>query len=157
MNQGISSQIPVQDLEAIRFLKHSYASLADACANPDGASNGAEMAKLFLEDGVWEAPPEYGGKHVGRIAIAEFFSGLGKAAPWANHLMLNDRITVDGDTAIGFWKNLVPVTYLTDGKPVLFWIIGGYRDEYAKKDGRWYFRKLSAYVERIAKHYEGTP
>jgi hypothetical protein len=145
----------LQDIEDIRDLKHTYAALADACASPDGAPHGAEMAELFIEDGIWEAPEEHGGKQVGRKAIETFFAGLGKAAPWANHLMLNERIIVDGDTAKGSWKNIVPATFLIDGKPTPFWIFGGYRDEYVKKDGRWFFRKLSAYVERTARHDQG--
>ena len=149
------SSTNLQDIHDIRFLKHTYAAIADACASPDGAHHGAEMAALFLEDGIWEAPPEHGGKHVGRKAIEAFFAGLGKVAPWANHFMLNERIVVDGDTATGQWKNIVPVTYLVDGIPKAFWIFGGYRDEYTKRDGRWYFRKLSAYVERAASHADG--
>jgi hypothetical protein len=145
----------LQDIYEIRLLKHTYAALADACASPDGAHHGAEMATLFLEDGVWEAPQEHGGRHVGRKAIETFFSGLGEVAPWANHLMLNERITVDGDTGKGSWKNIVPATLLVDGKPTAFWIFGGYRDEYVKKEGRWLFRKLTAYVERTARHDQG--
>jgi hypothetical protein len=145
----------LQDIHDIRFLKHTYAAVADACASPGGAHHGAEMAELFVEDGIWEAPEEYGGRHVGRNAIATFFAGLGKVAPWANHLMLNERITVDGDSANGTWKNIVPVTFLVEGKPTAFWIFGGYRDEYVRRDGRWLFRKLSAYVERTARHDQG--
>jgi len=155
MVNPIRTSTHLQDIEDIRFLKHTYAALADACASPDGAPHGAEMAELFIEDGTWEAPEEHGGKHVGRKAIATFFAGLGKAAPWANHLMLNERIIVDGDTATGTWKNIVPATFFVDGKPTPFWIFGGYRDDYVKKDGRWFFRKLSAYVERTARHDQG--
>jgi hypothetical protein len=53
------------------------------------------------------------------------------------------------------FPEIVPVTFLVDGKPTPFWIFGGYRDEYAKQGGRWYFRKLSAYVERTARHDQG--
>jgi len=113
------------------------------------------MATLFLEDGVWEAPQVHGGRHVGRKAIETFFSRLGEVAPWANHLMLNEWITVDGNTAKGSWKNIVPETLLVEGTPTAFWIFGGYRDEYVKKEGRWLFRKLTAYVERTARHDQG--
>jgi hypothetical protein len=145
----------IQDVEEIRFLKHTYAALADACSSSDGARHGAEMASLFIEGGVWEAPPEHGGRHVGRTAIATFFSGLGQWALWANHLMVNERITVQGDTAKGLWKNIVPATLIVDGRASPFWIFGGYRDDYVKKDGRWYFQKLDAYVEQIARHDQG--
>jgi hypothetical protein len=73
-----------QDIEEIRFLKHTYAALADACSSSDGAGHGAEMASLFIEDGVWEAPPEHGGRHAGRKAIETFFSGLGQ---WAARML----------------------------------------------------------------------
>src|SRR5579863_10326538 len=101
MDNGTRGSTHLQDIEDIRFLKHTYAALADACSSPDGASHGAEMAQLFAEDGIWEAPDDQGGRHVGRKAIETFFAGLGQWAIWANHLMVNERITVDGDTAKG--------------------------------------------------------
>jgi hypothetical protein len=42
-----------------------------------------------------------------------------------------------------------------NGKPAAFWIFGGYRDEYVRQGGRWLFRRLSAYVERMGPHDRG--
>jgi hypothetical protein len=155
MSDVKSASNSLQDIEDIRVLKHTYGALADACASPDGARFGDDIAALFVEDGVWAAPDEFGGRHAGRAAIKAFFATLGQSAIFASHLMLNDRIKVSGDCATGTWKNIIPVTYLVEGKPTAFWIFGGYRDEYVKVDGRWFFRQLNAYVDRSALHDKG--
>ena len=155
MSDQATVSASLQDIHDIRMLKHRYAALADVCCSPDGAKPAVELAALFTDDGVWEAPAEHGGRHVGRQAIAAFFAGLGKSVTWGSHLMTNDQIALAGDNATGAWKNIVPMTALVDGKPTAFWIFGGYRDVYVKKGGRWLFKELNAYVDRVARHDQG--
>ena len=62
----MSSNDYLRDLHEIRNLKHDYCEVADRCCSaPDSRLAADEIIQLFVDDGVLEVPPEYGGRQVG--------------------------------------------------------------------------------------------
>jgi hypothetical protein len=140
----------LQDIQEIRTLKFDYCELADRCCSPSGAHAAADaIIELFLQDGILEVPPEYGGRHCGREAIRTFWITQSAIFSFADHIVFHDRIEVDGESARGRWKNMIPVTTLVDGKSTALWILGNYEDEYAKVDGKWRIRSLKVIIRRV--------
>jgi hypothetical protein len=139
----------LMDLNEIRFLKHTYCSLCDADYKAD------ELAALFVDDGVWEAPDDLGGRHVGPAAIRTFFQGMSKVVSFSAHCALNDRITIDGDAASGRWSAIIPATFIVEGNPAPHWIFSSYEDELVKMDGRWLFKTLRSVVHRVSRQDPG--
>lgn len=155
MIRDSAKQLSVEDILLIRMLKHDYCALADDCASPSPGDAAARLAELFAEDGVWTAPPEYGGHHVGRAAIAAMFSGLAEVFPYGAHMVTNDRIIVDGDTAVGRWKSIVPCTWIIEGQAVAHWIFGSYLDDYVRIDGEWKIQTMRSFVQQSCRHDAG--
>lgn len=155
MSQDDSERLPVEDILRIRMLKHSYCALADECASPKPGDAATHLAELFVEDGIWTAPPEYGGHHVGRAAIAGLFSGLAEVFPYGAHMVTNDRIQVDGNTAVGRWKSIVPCTWIIEGKAAACWIFGSYLDDYVKINGEWKIKTMRSFVQQSCRHDAG--
>ena len=103
---------------------------------------------MFAEDGVWDAPG-IATCH-GRDELHAFFSGMGTPMGMRNsaHMVMNPRITVDGDRATGKWRFMMMWTgQPADGSLQYMRIIGNYEDEFVKRDGRWLFKSLRALVE----------
>ena len=65
----------LDDLEALKQLKHRYAAFCDDDYDADG------LAPLFTEDAVWDG--SILGRYEGREAIRKFFSGAHRAVPFA--------------------------------------------------------------------------
>ena len=59
---------------------------------------------------------------------------------------MNFIIDVDGDSATGKWRMLMPCTMMEDGKKVGRWILGDYVEEYVRRDGDWLFKKIDFLV-----------
>lgn len=137
----------LEDLEAIRQLKHRYAALCDDSYNPEG------LASLWVEDGVWDAGPGFG-RYEGPEAIKEFFAGISDAITWAAHLVLNEMIDLaeDGRSASATWWIIEPHTL--EGTTSA-WIVGRYIDDYVKVDGEWKFKSLKAEIHVQAPHLTG--
>ena len=124
----------LEDIEAIRRLKHRYMAYADAGYDAD------RIVTLMTPDAVWD-----GGEAFGRQEGAEAFGNMvrevGKQISFAAHLALNEIIDVDGDTARGQWWLLMPCTALNDaGQDEARWIFATYDDRLVKRDGRWPLR-----------------
>jgi ketosteroid isomerase-like protein len=137
------------DLNEIRFLKHTYCSLCDADYKAD------ELAALFIEDGVWEAPDDLGGRHAGRADIRTFFQGMSRVVSFSAHTALNERITMERDIAFGRWTTIIPATFTMEGKPVPHWIFGGYEDEFVRIEKRGLFKTLRSVVHRVSRQDPG--
>lgn len=124
--------------EAIRALLFNYGRYVDD-------RNWEAFAELFAEDGgTWN-----GGMGIarGRNEIIDMMtSTLGIAANvGANgsgmsnlHLMGNEIISVDGDTATSLSKWVFVMTAEDNGPDVVF--IGRYEDEFVRENGDWKFR-----------------
>ena len=139
----------LEDIEAIRRLKHRYMAYAD-----DGY-DAENIVTLMTADAVWD-----GGEAFGRQEGAEAFGAMvrevGKQIGFAAHLALNEIIDVDGDSARGRWWLLMPCTALDDqGKDEARWIFATYDDRLVKRDGRWLFAHTVFDVKAFCAHKEG--
>ena len=125
----------LEDREAIRALLVAYASTLD---NRDFA--GFEQ--------LWARDSEFlgGGANTakGPAAIRDLLRGLlgqnGSATPGRDfHLVMNQTVTVTGDTATGFSRGTWVSTNAENRLQVS--IIANYYDQFVKEDGRWKFRR----------------
>ena len=124
----------LEDADAIRNLKATYAGHCDDNYNPD------KIAELFVEDAVWESQTL--GKFEGREAIREFFRGASKIYSFALHYGLNPHIEVTGDTARARWYLFMPCT-MADGNKAM-WRAGIDDEEYVRVNGEWKFKNKLA-------------
>ncbi len=146
LEQQVARLVAIED---IKNLKAVYCSYCDAHYDPDG------LANLFVEDGVWDGGTEFG-RHTGRIAIKEFFSGASGSIVFAAHLVMNPIIEVDADTATGKWRLLMPCTVLDEtNKAEARWLLSAYDEQYVKVDSRWLFKSLTVDSQFYAAHLTG--
>ena len=124
----------LESIEAIRTLKHRYMTYCDLGYPPD------KLGPLFTEDAVWTSKDF--GHHAGRAAIEAFFGGVSSQIVFAAHLAMNGIVEVDGDTATGTWRILMPCTVVTDGVKTSRWLLGDYVEEYVRRDGIWLFKTI---------------
>ncbi len=125
------------DLEEIRRLKHRYVNLCD-----DGFP-ARPLAELFVEEGLWTGPADYG-RHEGRAQLEKFFEGMGAGSIFTVHMVGNEEIEISGDTATGRWTTIAPCTFRLEGKAEDFWGFLRYENEFVRRDGRWWFSKMQA-------------
>ena len=124
----------LEDREQIRQIFVDYAKYLDA-------GDHAGYASLFSDDGVLKAQL---GEAVGPAAIEEVLDkSLGPQVrghlPEAIHVMNNQRIAIDGDTA----TTVVVWFYLTsddDGVPIVLQS-GRYRDDLVRDNGKWKIKR----------------
>lgn len=117
------------DREAIRDLLTAYCVAMD---------NGrfAELAALFVEDGVWDGA-------AGRAAIETRLAQripVGDEGPRRIHFLSNIRIAIDGTTAHAVSNWLV---IRASGAGAMVGAAGTYDDDLIKRDGRWLFSRRS--------------
>jgi hypothetical protein len=124
----------LEDIEAIKTLKHQYCAYCDDSYNPDG------IAGLFVEGGIWDGGDF--GRCEGVEAIRKFFRGTPKIMSLAAHQVMNPIIKVEGDRATGEWKLFQPCTLSTRGGPRAMWLAATYNDEYVRTPLGWRFQKL---------------
>src|ERR1700739_2881321 len=86
----------VEDVEAIKKLKHQYCHYCDDNYDEKG------IAPPYPEKATWEGGGI--GKFEGREAIRTFFKGASKSFKFAVHNVMNPIIDVQGDRATGEWK-----------------------------------------------------
>jgi hypothetical protein len=61
-------------------------------------------------------------------------------------------IEVDGDTATGKWRLIMPATVMTSGVKEARWLLGAYDDRYVSVDGVWKFKRLSFHINFYSPH-----
>jgi hypothetical protein len=137
----------LEDIEAIKTLKHQYCAYCDDNYDPQG------IGDLFVEDAVWDGGDF--GRHVGRAAIRDFFRGAPKTLSFAAHQVMNPIIKVDGDRATGQWKLLQPCTLEGKQGPRAMWLAANYHDEYIRTPSGWKFRKLKVETLFFTPHEQG--
>lgn len=134
-------QIQVQlqrlnDLEAIRTLRHRYAYLANVV---DGQLEDVEaFAGLFCVDGVLDIGM---GRAQGREEMAALLRAAAIDWQCAMHYMLNPLIDLQGDEAEGKVSGLFAFT--TQARPQPVWFSNLYKDHYVRTDDGWKFKAVS--------------
>ena len=142
----------LEDIEAIKRLKADYAAACDR--NYDATA----VAKLFVEDAVWES--NVLGIHRGRTAIYNFIEGSEHETPWITHIITNARIDVapSGESAAGAFS-LLEISIVIDehsaesGDSVIS--TATYDDTFVKRDGYWYFQHVIADWHQISNLDQG--
>lgn len=119
----------LEDIEAIKSLHRNYV-YALASQQWD------DMLDCFAEDAVadiWTHGLRRGKKEIGEL----FHSFDGRILPTHGHLAAQPVITVDGDTAEGYW-----ILYLFLPEPEATWIQGRHDCKYVRVNGRWKYSHL---------------
>ena len=136
-------------IEDIKKLTAQYCAFCDKDYDPDG------LASLFVEDAVWDGGPEFG-RHEGRDAIYAFFSSVSGSIAFAAHLVMNPIIEVDGDTARGKWRLIMPCTVMNDENVAeARWLLSAYDETYQRVDAEWRFKLLTVDSQFFAAHATG--
>lgn len=135
------------DIEEIKKLKYLYMEYCDRGYLAE------KIAALFTEDAVWEGGPL--GRHVGRAAIRDCFAGAGGIISFAEHFVTNPIIDVDGDVATGRWVLWQPAILKHKEGTGAAWVIGTYKDEYARDRGAWKFKNVLFEPKAISPYEKG--
>ena len=96
----------LEDLEAIKQLKALYCEICDDNHNPD------RIVTIFTEDGIWEGKGI--GTATGHAEIRALFQGFQSMMSFSQHMTMNPRIEVHGDSANGTWYFFGPFTLAVD-------------------------------------------
>lgn len=131
----------LEAIEDIRTLKSLYCTYCDQQYDPD------KLAALFTEDATWHAA--HRGRMVGRAAIRDFFAGISAKIGFAAHLVMNDRIEVDGDRATGRWRMVMASMEKFDGVERAVWVLGDYDEVYVREAGGWRIKSLFVAIDLL--------
>ena len=135
----------IEDIEAIRRLKHLYASYCDDGYDVD------RLAELFLETAVWDGGML--GRFEGIEAIRRFFQSCSKAVPFAIHQMTNEVLDVDGDRGTGRWYLWEPLVFAKGDRAM--WLAGRYDDVYRRVNGTWRFETVTLEARMLSPYEQG--
>ena len=135
----------LEDIEAIRQLKHRYCAFCDDNYNKDG------IAGLFAEDAVWNGGAF--GLAEGRAAIKELFEKAPAAIRFAVHSVSNGIIDVTGDTATGEWLLWQPMVMRQDDQAL--WLSAAYKDEYVRTPAGWLIKRLTLDLRMLSPYEAG--
>ena len=139
----------LEDLEAIRRLKHYYyCHCVDRTVAGD-ADAGKETISRFTDDIV----ADFTGLPLakGKAAVAEFYAqGVPAFLSWCQHRVTNEVIDINGDTATAMWYIDCPATF-REGNPTGVegsgFIAGRYQEDYVREDGVWKWKKITALLD----------
>ncbi|MDB5985668.1 MAG: hypothetical protein JWR16_721 [Nevskia sp.] len=128
----------LEDQQAIIRLKAQYVNYNDGGWEGGTHRYPAEVADMFVEDGVWDGRPNAGYAE-GREEIRKLFESFA-VVPFIVHYVTNPLIEVEGDAAVGHWHALVTSTMPPDGQGV--WTLGIYKEHYVRTGQGWKFKSL---------------
>lgn len=134
----------LEDIEAIKQLKALYCEICDDDHNPD------RIVTIFTDDGIWEGPGI--GTARGHAEIRALFERFQSMMSFSQHMTMNPRIEVDGDTAKGTWYFFGPFTFYKNNQAR--WQATRYHEEYAKVDGEWKIKHLKIAGPSMVADYE---
>ena len=135
----------LEDLEAIRDLKHRY------CTHCDDGYDAERLAPLFTADAVWDGGAL--GRFVGREAIRAFFVQCAKIVPFAIHQVTNPVIEVEGDQATGRWYLWEPIVFAKGNQGL--WMAARYDDRYRRENSAWLFENVKVDLRMLSPYEEG--
>ena len=139
----------LEDIEAIRYLKHYY-----FCHCVDlGVAGDASVAEKIASRLTDDVALDFTGMPLfeGRNAVLQFLTvTVPDLISWCQHRVLNEVIDVEGDTARGVWYVDCPVVYREGKIPELSgscMVTGRYEEEYRRQNGLWHWSKIVALVD----------
>ncbi len=135
----------LEDIEAIKQLKALYCEICDDGHDPD------RIVTVFTEDGVWEGRGI--GTARGRDEIHRLFARFRDMMSFTQHMTMNPRIEVNGDTATGTWYFFGPFTFNGE-PPTAKWQAARYEETYARVDGEWKIAHLRVARPGMSVYYE---
>lgn len=134
----------LEDLEAIKRIKATYAQAADGKYTADHQQKPQSeldrcariQADLMTEDGIWDGRPQWE-YSVGR----ETFYEVARHSVWsmATHYFVMPHIVVDKDTAHGTWYLWQTGTLLKTNRSMIMSAVT--TDDYRKVSGHWFIAK----------------
>lgn len=124
--------LALEDVDEILRLKSAYCDAADGGWDRR-SHNGARVAALFTNDGVWDAGGP--GRAEGPAAISALFDSF-EALYLASHNVAAPSITVDGDTAMGRWHVITLLAHREQGP---LFAGGAYWNEMRRTPAGWRF------------------
>ena len=149
LQQLAASVQRLEDIEAIKVLKHKYGRAADPTMKAD------EMCALYVDDTVINI--ERFGRYEGLQAIRAFMEQ--NAFAWMFHCMIPQIVEVDGDGKHGSVKSylweLATMPGRNGGEDVPLWCAGAYDDEVVKVDGEWKFKAVNLRLEVLSPYDKG--
>jgi len=134
----------LEDIEEIKQLKALYCEICDDDHNPD------RIVTIFTADGIWEGKGI--GKANGHQEIRQLFESFKKMMSFSQHMTMNPRIRVNGDSATGTWYFFGPFTF-RDGNQAK-WQATRYHEEYARIEGAWKIKHLKIAPPGMSVKYE---
>lgn len=129
----------LEAIQAITVLRAEYCYYADT-------GDYQKEGTLFTDDAVCDFGPF--GLYEGKAAITKFFQDLPSGMDMTMHMVHNQKVQVNGDTATGEWYYEVPYTTVANQAG---WIAGKYIEQYVKVGAEWKFKKI------VADWYWNTP
>ena len=151
MPTGLERRITVlEDIEKLKKLKASYCYLADA--GMKDASVMETFGDLFTED-IW-VDFEFLGSYHDKDAVVSFYRDqVASLLSYSAHTVTNPRIEIDGNSGIGEWYVLVPLTVRKTGQAA--WLQACYVEEYRKIGSDWKWSSITARFEHITPFKQG--
>lgn len=129
----------LEDLEALRQLKHEYAAAADAMMKGPSDATVSRFVSLFAAD----ASGDYGpfGTCEGQAGMRAFFEKMTGVANWSIHSVSNPLIEVEGDRATGRWYVQLAMNTVGGETPGVQQMFGHYEDEFVRTPEGWKIRR----------------
>ena len=134
----------MEDIEAVKQLKALYCEICDDDHNPD------KIVTIFTEDGIWEGPGI--GTATGHAEIRALFENFQSMMSFSQHMTMNPRIRVDGNTAHATWYFFGPFTFRKNNQAR--WQATRYHEAYVKADGNWKIKHLKIAGPSMSANYE---
>lgn len=126
----------LEDIEAIKELKHRYVVLLDQLiSNPDAID---DFVDLFVADLEVEYDA-YGAFSTKETLTAFLRSVISPAFSWGFHTVHNPRIEVDGSVASAEWYLAAQAVH--EGGTAVVPVYGRYVDHYVRTDDGWKIKK----------------
>ncbi|WNC74185.1 nuclear transport factor 2 family protein [Thalassotalea psychrophila] len=139
----------LEDLEAIRHLKHYYyCHCVDRAVDGDSEAINETISR-FTDNIV----ADFTGMPLteGKEAVGAFYAqGVPGFLSWCQHRVSNEVINIDGDRATASWYIDCPATFKA-GNPVGIegsgYIAGQYKEQYVKENGIWKWARITALLD----------
>lgn len=135
------------DERSIRKVKHQY---LDASDRFDVSGVLATMTDEVVLDGG-----ELLGRHVGKEAIGELVRNVGAATKFTAHLVANEMIDVNGDSAVGRWWMVVPNTVRSGDKLTPQWLFARSTTRFSRAQSGWLINHIQLEIRALGPHSEG--